>query len=120
MGLFANLIGKSTAGSTATTSQDTTEKDAYRCVQVIPNGTQCCQAVRALAGQRFLVEHVPMLPLGDCDATECRCAYERFDDRRSDYRRASDVTFDIASQLHSEDNRSSNSSGRRCDDSETE
>jgi len=116
MGLFTKLIRKLTACPTTTASHDVPSKDAYRCVQVTSDGAQCCQAARALAGQRFLMDDVPMLPLSECDATECRCAYERFDDRRADSRRASDVAFDIVSQLHEENNRSGASSGRRCDD----
>ena len=116
MGLLAKLIGKSIARPNATTSRRMTTKNEYRGVQVIANGAGCCQAARAIAGRRFLTEKAPMLPLGGCDAEVCRCAYERFDDRRTELRRASDVAFDIASQLHNQDNRTSMSSGRRQDD----
>ncbi|MBT8103172.1 MAG: hypothetical protein KJO95_09405 [Gammaproteobacteria bacterium] len=77
---------------------------------------ECCQAIQAIADQRFLSEDTPMLPLRSCDAATCNCTYERFDDRRTDSRRASDVGFDMASQLCNQDNRASLSAGRRDDD----
>jgi hypothetical protein len=50
----------------------------------------CC-AVAAIAGQRYLSEEAPVLPLPDCDMPrECRCVYQHFTDRRTDKRRESD------------------------------
>ncbi|MCP4299598.1 MAG: hypothetical protein GY783_03355 [Gammaproteobacteria bacterium] len=57
-----------------------------------------------------------MLPLAGCEAADCRCTYKRFDDRRTDLRRASDTGFDMATQLHDEENRASTSPGRRSAD----
>ena len=116
MGLFRKLSRKSTIRPTTTASNHAPSKDAYRCVQVTPDESGCCQAARALVSQRFLIDDVPILPLDECDMTECRCTYERFGDRRADSRRVSDVAFDIVSQFHDEENRSSASSGRRRDD----
>ena len=51
-----------------------------------------CRAAAAIAGQRFLSEEAPVLPLPDCDTPrECRCVYQHFTDRRTDKRRESDI-----------------------------
>lgn len=42
-----------------------------------------CSAAKMLAGQRFLAEDAPKLPLPGCDADECRCRFNHFTDRRS-------------------------------------
>ncbi len=114
MGLFASLAGIRTVQLT-TTSRCVNGKSRYRGVQVNGIRADCFAAVQAVAGQRFLSDEVPMLPLSGCDANDCRCTFELFDDRRTDIRRASDETFDIASQLCEQDNRSSTASRRRSD-----
>lgn len=54
-------------------------------------GDRMCCAVAAIAGQRYLSEEAPVLPLPDCDMPrECRCVYQHFTDRRTDKRRESD------------------------------
>lgn len=114
MGFLASLAGIRTI-QTTTTNKRVNGKSRYRGVQVNGIHANCCAAVLAVAGQRFLSDEVPMLPLSGCDANDCRCTYELFDDRRTDIRRASDETFDIASQLWEQDNRSSTASRRRND-----
>ena len=55
-------------------------------------GEQVCRAAAAIAGQRFLSEEAPVLPLPDCDTPrECRCVYQHFTDRRTDKRREADI-----------------------------
>ncbi len=109
MGLLAKLNGYPRTATKTT-------KIKYRGVQVIVNKNDCCQAAETVADQRFLIEQIPKLPLANCDAAQCGCGYERFDDRRADFRRASDLGYDMASQLHSDDCRSSTSPGRRSKD----
>lgn len=41
-----------------------------------------CQAAQALAGQRFLPEEAPAMPLAGCDQAKCQCAYSHHGDRR--------------------------------------
>ena len=115
MGLFSKLGGRSAPQATTSINQPQKKKSSYNGIQINVNSEECCQAARKLEGQRFLANEVPMLPLDGCDAAECRCAYERFDDRRTDARRLSDVGYDMASQLHDQENRI-NTSGRRDDD----
>ena len=115
MQLFASLAGKRSTQKTTTEKCDS-EKSKYRSVEVNINHTGCCEAVQAIAGKRFLSNEVPMLPLIDCDASDCNCSYKLFHDRRADIRRGSDVPFDIASQFCKQDNRSSSSPGRRSHD----
>jgi len=115
MVLFGSLARKRSAQTTKT-SKRTDEKNNHRGVEVIGNGDGCCEAARTIKGKRFLKDDVPMLPLDGCDASDCNCSYKIFGDRRTDIRRASDVAFDIASELCEQDNRSGESSGRRSDD----
>ena len=115
MGLLSKLRGKSGSPASTGSRPPQATKQSYSGVQINMVAEECCQAARELQGQRFLDHEVPMLPLNGCDAVECRCAYERFDDRRTDVRRLSDVGYDMASQLHDEENRI-NTSGRRDDD----
>lgn len=42
-----------------------------------------CGAAKAMAGRRFLSNAAPRLPLPECDALECRCAFVHHADRRS-------------------------------------
>jgi len=116
MGLFSKLTGKSAVVATTTSSQPETAKDNYRGVEVISSPGECCEAARAIEGRRFLTDELPMLPLRDCDVAECKCTYKRFEDRRTDSRRASDETFDMASQFHDDDQRENTSRGRRAND----
>ncbi len=115
MGLFASLAGIGTT-QTTTTSKRVDGKSRYRGVQVHGKRAGCCEAVQAIAGKRFLSDEVPKLPLSGCDASDCRCRYELFDDRRTGIRRGSYVAFDISGQLCEQDDRTITSSGRRTDD----
>ena len=89
----------------------------YRGVQVVTDPDGCCSAAAAIAGQRYLAHEVPRYPLDGCDADNCRCSYRLLDDRRTDLRRASDVAYDIASDLRTAENRRCDSPGRRSGDS---
>lgn len=62
----------------------------YRCVAIRP-GQEACQAVRNLAGRRFLGRAAPPLPLDNCAVASCRCRYDHFADRREDERRHSNA-----------------------------
>lgn len=89
MGFLASLSGI----RTKLTSEPVNQKSRYRSVQVHANSADCCEAARAIEGKRFLSTEVPRLPLEDCDADDCRCTYELFDDRRTDFRQASNDVF---------------------------
>lgn len=41
-----------------------------------------CKAAQELAGQRFLPDEAPAIPLPGCDEAKCRCAYSHHGDRR--------------------------------------
>lgn len=50
--------------------------------------SKCCAAIKALAGQRVLACDAPSLPLPSCTlAHQCKCRFEKYDDRRDDERR---------------------------------
>jgi hypothetical protein len=56
-----------------------------------PRGAKACPAVARIAGERYLSEDAPALPLPDCETPhECRCVYQHFIDRRTDRRREAD------------------------------
>ena len=93
-----------------------TPKSHYRAVEICADYAGCCQAARDLDGQKFLSNKVPKLPLEGCDAAECSCTYRLFDDRRSEVRRTSDLSFDIVGQYHQQEKRDTISAGRRRDD----
>ena len=89
---------------------------SYRGVQVNRTRVGCCDAVRAIAGKRFLSHEIPMLPLADCDATACGCSYQLFEDRRTGMRRDSPVSSGASHQYRTWDDRKKASQGRRRDD----
>ena len=111
MGLLAKLTGRS--GTRDESTQETANTSRYRGVQVVTNPASCCAAAQAIAGKRYLADKVPRLPLENCDSANCRCSFELYDDRRTDLRRASDIGYDIASELRAGDNRRSETAGRR-------
>lgn len=115
MGFLAKLTGRSGGQDRLQEIKATTAK--YRGVEVVTHADGCCGAAAEIAGQRYLANEVPRFPLDGCDFDQCRCSYKLFEDRRTDLRRASDVAYDIASELRSADNRRSDSPGRRSGDS---
>jgi hypothetical protein len=113
MQLLANLTGmhrKITPGS------GDGNNSRYRCVEVRPETPDCCQAARGIAGNRFLSDEVPALPLEGCDAAECQCSYKLLEDRRSGRRRRSDATDYYAVPCFESQYGQRSSPGRRHDD----
>lgn len=68
-----------------------TRGNIFHGIAVEP-GSRACQAVRQLAGKRYLSEEAPRLPLDECQCVQdCRCVYRHFSDRRTDVRRDADM-----------------------------
>jgi hypothetical protein len=111
MGLLAKLMGKETGH--APRARSTQQTSLYRGVQIIAGDEGCCRVARILAGQRFLSDEIPKLPLDQCDATECRCRYKLFHDRRTGERRLSDFGYDIICELRTDNNQRNGSGDRR-------
>lgn len=111
MGLFSRLTGK----RPGTSKKDTVTPPAHlhRGVEVRPKSRQCCQAVQALAGRRYRCNDAPLLPLANCDAANCRCAYQHYDDRRTDTRRDADLGLNYNNHFLTEENRNDTVSDRR-------
>jgi hypothetical protein len=84
-------------------------------VETLPD---CCIAARNLANKRFLSNEAPMLPLEDCQMTNCQCHYQHFDDRRDEEAgRRND--FGLSQDLFGTDgqsNRRNDKAGRRASD----
>lgn len=114
MGLLAKLTGSSRSREQSSAEKKTAA--AYRAVEVVPSAEGCCKAATEIAGRRYLSNEVPRLPLDQCDAANCLCTYQLYDDRRMDARRASDIGYDIASELRNTENRRTDSGGRRVED----
>ena len=53
-------------------------------------GLNCCDAVKQLANNRYLLGEEPSLPLPECDKDECRCIMKPQDDRRTHFDRRGD------------------------------
>jgi hypothetical protein len=82
----------------------------------------CCIAARKLAKKRFLSGEAPMLPLENCQASDCQCRYQHFNDRRDEEAgRRND--FGLGKDLFGSDgqvNRREESLGRRANDKSDE
>lgn len=50
-----------------------------------------CPAIREYEGRRLLSSEAPMLPLPDCDQSDCNCRFEHYKDRRTGENRRDDV-----------------------------
>lgn len=98
------------------TKKMTNTRSRFRGVQLNPNNEDCCEAVRASLGQRFLSDSVPMLPLPECDSGSCGCTYELFDDRRTGDRRTGAVAHDLLNRLPLVNRRNGRLPGRRQGD----
>jgi hypothetical protein len=86
---LSGLLGGKKAQGSATSSTHYHISNPYHSVSIVP-GESCCRAARELRTRRFLSREAPPLPLADCTAKTCRCAYRHYDDRRLKSRRASD------------------------------
>ncbi len=116
MEIFKLLARKPAAPKKIQSSDTPAQQPLFRGVQIKPSPDACCQAARDIASQRFLSTDAPLLPLADCDAANCACVYEHFEDRRTAVRRASDTGFDYAAQYCTDEKRKSLLGGRRTDD----
>lgn len=73
-----------------------------------------CDAVQAIAGQRFLSSEAPALPLAGCDQTLCKCTYGHYSDRRDkEDRRTGWGTFGGFAPSLAEGNRRDKGTDRR-------
>lgn len=86
---------------------------AHHAVSIVP-GSRCCAAVHALEGRRFLSKDAPVLPLRQCNSSDCTCRYQHHDDRRVGPRRARELS--VAVDGWAEEDRRSERRGRRKKD----
>ena len=61
---------------------DKSSNTRWRSVKIRP-GLMSCKRVSTIAGQIFLSENAPSLPLENCTEEDCRCHYIFLEDRRS-------------------------------------
>ena len=89
----------------------------YRAAEIVVE-ENACDAVRPLAGNRFLLDDVPHIPLAECTSRKCTCTYVRHRDRRNKYqeRRAEFSALTNAYVTTGNSERRA-SGGRRADDS---
>jgi hypothetical protein len=89
----------------------------FDAVEIVPSDYGACNAARALAGQRFLSNRIPKLPLPECDKAQCDCGYRHHKDRRAGLRRVADMDGSVLQLAdNGEDRRDSSRSGRRRTD----
>jgi hypothetical protein len=122
MGIFSRFVSPkrtaSSAGSSATPKASNVQARQARrfaAVEIVPARGACCKAVKALSGQRFLYGKAPLVPLPDCDQSECKCSYQRLDERRTDLRRDTDLGVGTL-RIHYPSSRRSGPPGRRSTD----
>ena len=58
----------------------------YHCVTVA-YPKDACKAVKRLKDKRILSSEAPVLPLSECDKSECNCRFHHFEERRVEERR---------------------------------
>jgi len=71
----AGKAGRGRAGATAQSTK------GFHSVSISMDASPC-HAIRKYAGRRLLSNEAPILPLPDCDQSNCSCRFEHFDDRR--------------------------------------
>lgn len=87
---------------------------------VVPPGTICCDAAKALAGTSFRHGQTPTLPLPECNVGNCPCSFEPHlelrgnRDRRTEQDRRDAIRFDTENgdRRDGEDRRRGNNSWR--------
>jgi hypothetical protein len=67
------------------------KKSPWHSVSIATKNTSC-EAARALRSARFLSAKAPRLPLPECTADSCPCAYKHHEDRRGPPRRKEEAT----------------------------
>lgn len=89
-------------GSRQSIPQQATDTGAYRAVAIVADLEGGCTACTKQRGTRYLMNAAPSLPLKGCDAAECRCRYVRYQDRREEVRRDSDIGISVRHHLAEE------------------
>lgn len=90
----------------------------FPAVEVTPGLIECCDAVRAIRGQRYLMTNAPSIPVAGCDAEKCKCRYTRFTDRRQEERRGEDAGVATTVYSATAEDKRSKTRGRRSTDHE--
>ena len=116
MGLLSRFARRSTGESGKSRAPEPAPKRRFHGVEIVPGGSVCCEAASGLAGERFLTDEAPLLPLADCDQPDCGCRYQHYTDRRTDDRRDTDVGIGFAADLYRKECRRGKVRGRRRSD----
>jgi len=79
----AGMAGRGRAGAAtgAEAGRPVKARTSFHSVSISMDASPC-HAIRKYAGQRLLSNEAPILPLRDCDQSNCSCRFEHFDDRR--------------------------------------
>jgi hypothetical protein len=92
------------------------QNDEFHCVET-HHHAQCCEAVKALHGKRFLSAEAPQLPIQGCDQAHCHCDYIHHEDRRVEIRRNDlGIQHDMYGQNGEIEHRNEKRHGRRKTD----
>ncbi len=82
--------GRKSSGPLNITRNEPTQHAHHYYGAAVQLGINPCDAVKAIAHQRFLTEDAPNFPLPGCNRDECRCMLQPQDDRRAGYDRRGD------------------------------
>ena len=70
------------AGAEMRVRQEKQPSYPYRAAEIVCEEF-ACDAVKNMAGNRFLLRDVPLIPIPDCTSPNCECSYIRYNDRRN-------------------------------------
>lgn len=59
-------------------------RNVYAALCIEP-GNNSCEAAQRVAGEKYLVNEAPKLPLPGCDPAQCECRFKDHDDRRESH-----------------------------------
>jgi hypothetical protein len=82
---IAGVARKTSTSKTATIARSTNQVKHYPYRSASISAEKCnsaCEAVKAIQGQRFLLQDVPTIPMPECTSRNCQCGYVRYKDRR--------------------------------------
>ena len=89
---------------------------SFHCVET-HHHANCCKAVKALHGKRFLSSEAPTLPVEGCTQAHCECDYIHHEDRRVEVRRTDmGIQHDMYGQNGEVEHRNKTRHGRRATD----
>jgi len=89
-GIVASPLASRKAGPVVVTRNEPRQHTPHYFGAFVQVGVNPCDAVKAIADQRYLADEAPRFPLPGCNRDDCRCMMRPQDDRRAGYDRRGD------------------------------